>query len=129
MLNKVVFQGRFCAEPEIRYCNDFALATFTIAWSERYKETETTCFLKCKAWRSTAEFIGKYFKKGQECIIEGKLETETWETDGQKRSAIVCNVDKIHFCGSKNSTSTNENKADDGFMNIPDGIPEELPFN
>ena len=60
MLNKVTFQGRFTADPIMKqtpsgvsYCN------FDVAWSEKYKEVESTCFLKCRAWRTTAEFLPK----------------------------------------------------------------------
>ena len=76
MLNKVVIQGRFTADPEVQEKGGFSMTEFTVAWSERYKERETKCFLRCKAWRSQAEHIEKYFHKGQECVIEGRLETE-----------------------------------------------------
>lgn len=103
MLNKVTFQGRFTADPELRqttsgvfFCN------FDVAWSEKYKEVESTCFLKCRAWRTTAEFLSKYFHKGDQVIVEGRLITNSWTDDqGQKRSMIICDVDKCHFCGTK----------------------------
>lgn len=103
MLNKVTFQGRFTADPVMKqtpsgvsYCN------FDVAWSEKYKEVESTCFLKCRAWRTTAEFLPKYFHKGDQVIVEGRLITNSWTDDqGQKRSMIICDVDKCHFCGTK----------------------------
>lgn len=106
MLNKVTFQGRFTADPVMKqtpsgvsYCN------FDVAWSEKYKEVESTCFLKCRAWRTTAEFLPKYFHKGDQVIVEGRLITNSWTDDqGQKRSTIVCDVDKCHFCGAKGGT-------------------------
>jgi single-strand DNA-binding protein len=78
-----------------------------------------------------AEFVSKYFKKGQECVIEGRLTTEQWEKDGQKQSRTICNVDKVHFCGSKASNESGSVPAtsEDGFMKIPEGTDEELPFN
>lgn len=139
MVNSLVFQGRLVADIELkRTQSDVAYTEFTIAWSEKYKETETKCFLRCKAWRNTAEFLNKYFRKGQEIAIEGHMITEQWQKDGQNQSRTICQIDKVHFCGSKssnNGSSGTQNssamqEADkDGFMNIPDDIDEELPFN
>lgn len=129
MLNKVLFQGRLVADPEVKDAGGFKLCDFRVAWSEKYKEVEKQCFLTCKAWSGTAEFIGKYFKKGQEILIEGNLITEQWEKDGQKQSRVVCNVEKVNFCGSKvDSATTNSKPSDDGFMNV-DSDDDEIPFS
>lgn len=131
MVNRIILQGRLVKDIELKEVGGFQMTEFTVAWSEKYKEAETKCFLRCKAWRSTAEFISKYFSKGQELIVEGRMVTEEWEKDGQKQSRSICNVEKVDFCGSKASNADNNppaSKADDGFMNIPDGIDEELPF-
>lgn len=102
MVNKFILQGRLTADPEIRQTQSgVSCANFTVAWSEKYKEVETKCFQRCKAWRATADFIGKYFTKGQEIIVVGKMVTEQWEKDGQKQSAQVLTVDEASFCGSK----------------------------
>ena len=109
MVNKFILQGRLTADPEIKQTpSGVSCANFTVAWSEKYKEVETKCFQRCKAWRSTADFIGKYFAKGQEIIVVGKMATEQWEKDGQKYSAQVLTVDEANFCGSK---STNQGDA------------------
>lgn len=139
MVNKLILQGRMVADPELKHTqSDVANTEFTVAWSEKYKDVETKCFLRCKAWRSQAEFISKYFRKGQEIVIEGRMITEQWESDGEKKSRTICVVDKANFCGSKsdNSNSSSNQKPvskpetdPDGFMNIPDGIlDDELPF-
>ena len=103
MLNKVTFQGRFTADPELKQTQSgVSFCNFDVAWSEKYKEVESTCFLKCRAWRTTAEFLPKYFHKGDQVIVEGRLITNSWTDDqGQKRSMIICDVDKCHFCGTK----------------------------
>ena len=103
MLNKVTFQGRFTADPELRQtASGVFFCNFDVAWSEKYKEVESTRFLKCRAWRTTAEFLPKYFHKGDQVIIEGQLITNSWTDDqGQKHSTIICDVDKCHFCGAK----------------------------
>lgn len=113
MLNKIEYQGRLTADIELKQTQSGASFTeFTIAWSEKYKEVETKCFLRCKAWRQTAEFVSKYFKKGSELIVEGRMVTEQWEKDGQPQSRTICDVEKVHFCGGKsdsggNATATN----------------------
>jgi len=131
MINKTILQGRFTRDPEIEQKGGFDMCEFTIAWSEKYKERETKCFLRCKSWREQANHVVKYFKKGQECVVEGRLSTEEWEKDGQKQSRTVMNLERIHFCGSKvvNPANNSVNASDDGFMNIPDGADEELPFS
>lgn len=109
MVNKFILQGRLTADPEIKQTPyGVSCANFTVAWSEKYKEVETKCFQRCKAWRSTADFVGKYFAKGQEIIVVGKMATESWEKDGQKYSAQVLTVDEASFCGSK---SANQGEA------------------
>ena len=103
MLNHTIFQGRFVATPELRDTNAGSKVTnFRVAWSEKYKDRENKCFLECKAFGSQAEFICKYFTKGQEINLEGKLNTEEWETqDGQKRSKIILLVNNCHFSGKR----------------------------
>ena len=103
MLNRSILQGRLVADPEMRTTQSgTAVCGFKIAWSEKYKETENKCFMPCSAWRGTAEFVEKYFTKGQEIIVEGQLLTKEWQDkEGNKRSSIEMTVDKAHFCGPK----------------------------
>lgn len=133
MINKMILQGRLTADIELRRTqSDVANTEFTIAWSEKYKEVKTRCFMRCKAWRQTAEFLDKYFRKGQEILIEGHMVTEEWEKDGDKKSRTICLIDKVNFCGSKSNNGSNISpKTDvDGFVNIPDDVEDdELPFN
>lgn len=133
MVNHVVLHGRLTKDIELKQAGGFSVTEFTVAWSEKYKETETKCFARCKAWRNTAEFLNKYFKKGQELVVEGKLVTESWEKDGQTQSRTIVSVEKAHFCGTKSSNSSDQSvpspeEDPDGFKNIPDGLEEDLPF-
>lgn len=128
MINRMILQGRLVKDPELQDKGGFQMLEFTVAWSEKYKESESKCFLRCKAWRSTAEFISKYFKKGQEILIEGHMLTEEWEKDGQKQSRSICQVDKVAFCGSK-SDSAPASKPSDDFVAVAEGTDDELPFN
>lgn len=139
MVNKFILQGRLTADPEIKQTpSGVSCANFTVAWSEKYKEVETKCFQRCKAWRSTADFIGKHFAKGQEIIVVGKMATEQWEKDGQKYSAQVLTVDEASFCGAKKD---NQGDASGGYappaaQTMPGGTPQfeevsgddDLPF-
>lgn len=130
MLNRVILQGRLVRDIELKEVGGFQMTEFTVAWSEKYKDTETKCFLRCKAWRSTAEFLSKFFSKGQELIVEGRMVTEEWEKDGQKQSRSICNVEKVDFCGSKGSNTENNppSAPSNDFVNVPEGSDEELPF-
>lgn len=128
MVNKVILQGRLVKDIELKEVGGFQMTEFTVAWSENYKENETKCFLRCKAWRSTAEFLSKFFSKGQELIVEGRMVTEEWDKDGQKQSRSICNVEKVNFCGNKATNNDSPATKVDDFITIPDGADEELPF-
>ena len=98
----MILQGRLVAAPELKQTQSgVAVVSFTVAWSEKYKDAETKCFQRCVAWRGAAEFLCKYFGKGQELIVDGKMTTREWEDNGQKRSINELVADTIHFCGSK----------------------------
>lgn len=132
-LNHLAFQGRFVEDPKFgdtksgtRYAN------FRLAWSEKYKEQETKCFLEGKAFGSTAQFMEKYMnRKGQEILVEGKLTTDEWTNDdGQKRSKMVLMVQGVHFCGKKadgeTGTATAAPAAEQGGFTAVE--TDELPF-
>ena len=109
MVNHLVMQGRFVDDPTVGQTNSGSdYANFRIAWSEKYKDRETKCFLDCKAFSGTAKFVSQYFKKGQEILVEGKLTTDEWEKDGQKRSKIALVVSGVHFCGKRQDGGTAE---------------------
>lgn len=128
MVNEVIYQGRLTKDPELKSTQSgISTLLFNVAWSNKYKDVETKCFLLCRAWRQTAEFISTYFKKGQEIIIVGHLETQKWDDD---KEVTLCMVDRAHFAGSKATTLRDDDAkpSSDEFMNIPDNVDEELPF-
>lgn len=138
MINHTAYQGRLTADPELaKTQSGVSRLDFTIAWSDKYKEIETKCFLQCKAWRSTAEFIGKYFRKGQEIVVEGKLNTEEWENnEGKKQSRIILSVESAHFCGPRQNGPTANTGPNQGTyppaktgssLDIP-ASDDDLPF-
>lgn len=131
MINKVIIQGRLTKDPDLKQTQSgISKLLFTVAWSEKYKEVETKCFLLCEAWRQNAEFINNYFRKGQEINLEGHMVTEDWNGE----QVTFCTIDKAHFCGSKADNVPKQEakpqpQADsEGFMDIPDDADEELPF-
>ena len=137
MLNNFTLQGRLCADPDLRTTQTgVSVCSFRIAWSEKYKETETKLFMPCTAWRGTGELISRQFTKGKEILVEGKLSTKEWEDKdtGGKRSGIEMTVERVHFCGSKQDGGTtsgaqsgySQGAEDTGFSEVPDD--GELPF-
>lgn len=112
MLNNVILQGRLTKDVEVRTTNSgVSVVNFTIAWNRKInEENEKTLFMDCEAWRGTADLINKYFKKGNEIIVEGELYTNTYQTDdGENRHTTRLNVTQVHFTYGNSKTETNEN--------------------
>lgn len=104
MLNKVILMGRFTRDPELRSTpQSVSVCNFGIAVTRNYKTggNYESDFINCVAWRNTAEFISKYFKKGNLVCVEGSLQSRSWEQEGQKRSTIEVMVDSAYFVESK----------------------------
>lgn len=131
MLNKTILQGRLVRDVELRRTQSgTAVASFTVAWSEKYNERETKVFLPCVAWKDTAEMVARWFAKGQEILVEGKLTTRQWEDkSGNKRETVELVVDRVHFCGPKVETmaAPPEAPAAQQFEEITED-DEQLPF-
>lgn len=144
MLNNVVLMGRLVATPELKSTQSgTSVTSFTLAVERNYCKTgedRQTDFIKCVAWRNTAEFITRYFQKGAMIAVTGEIQTRNYEDkDSNKRTATEVVVNQVSFCGSKsesgsNSTSqsgvssANVNVAPDesDFEEIPDN--DDLPF-
>lgn len=131
MVNRMILQGRLCADPEMRRTqNGTAVCSFRVAWSETVKDRETKLFLNCVAWQGTAEMICKYFRKGKELAVEGRLSTREYDDrDGNRRSVTEMTVDRVHFCG-KNEDAQGVPPRTDGksqFVEM-DEDDSDLPF-
>ena len=132
MVNRMILQGRLCADPEMRRTqNGTAVCSFRVAWSETIKDRETNLFLNCVAWQGTAELICKYFRKGKELAVEGRLSTREYDDrDGNRRSVTEMTVDRVHFCG-KNEDAQGMPPRTDGksqFVEIDEDDMSDLPF-
>ena len=132
MVNLYVLQGRLTRDVETKTVGDASCCNFTVAWSEKYKDKETQLFMDCQAWRGTADFISKYFTKGQEIIVVGKCHTEKWQDkDGNNRSTIRMTVDTANFAGSKsdgNGGGGRESLNNNSAFNELDAGDGDLPF-
>lgn len=106
MLNVAVLMGRLVADPELRHtANDISVTSFTIAVDRSYVKAgadRQTDFIDIVAWRSTAEFVCKYFRKGQLIAVQGAIQTRTYtDREGIKRKAFEIVADNVHFAESK----------------------------
>lgn len=138
MINSVVLVGRLTADPEVRYStgeNSNATCRFSVALQRDYKNAEggyDADFPNCVAFRNSAEFIGKYFKKGSMIGIIGHIQTGSYTNkDGNKVYTTDVVVDRVKFVGSKNNGDGESNapaQKNDDFMNVPQGSEDNLPF-
>ena len=106
MLNKIIIQGRFTKDPELRRTQSgLSVTSFSLAVERDFKDgsgNKITDFLEVVAWRQTAEFVCKYFAKGQMAIVEGSLQTRDWQdNNGNKRRAFEILANTVYFGGSK----------------------------
>ena len=147
-MNKVILMGRLTRDPEVRYSQGeqaTAIARYTIAVDRRFRrdgDQQTADFIGCVAFGRAGEFAEKYFRQGIKIAATGRIQTGSYTNkDGQRVYTTDVVVEEQEFAESKNASSSDNggftpadrpspsSAAGDGFMNIPDGIDEELPFN
>lgn len=147
-MNKVILMGRLTRDPEVRYSqgdNAMAIARYTLAVDRRFNrngDEGSADFIGCVAFGRAGEFAEKYFRKGTKVLVTGRIQTGSYTNrDGVKVYTTDVVVEDQEFAESKNSNAGSDggyvsnnrapepSGAGDGFMNIPDGIDEELPFN
>lgn len=140
-MNKVILMGRLTRDPEVRYSqgeNSTAIARYTLAVDRRFKRDgdQTADFINCIAFWKSAEFAEKYFHKGTKVVVTGRIQTGSYTNkDGQKVYTTDVVVEDQEFAESKATSQQNQQNNStpatdsDGFMNIPDGIDEEMPFS
>ncbi len=158
-MNKVILMGRLTRDPEVRYSTQgdgqMAIARYTLAVDRRFNrngDENTADFISCVAFGKTGEFAERYLRKGTKIAVTGRIQTGSYTNkDGVKVYTTDVVVEDHEFVESKNSNSSDGGfgnssygnsfgggsssqpaapmAAGDGFMNIPDGIDEELPFN
>ena len=148
-MNRVILMGRLTRDPEVRYSsgeNSMAIARYSLAVDRRRgrnnnNDEQTADFINCVAFARQGEFAEKYLKKGMKIAVTGRIQTGSYTNkEGQKVYPTEVVVEDHEFCESTNASGADgvafvpsdrpEQQADpgDGFMNIPEGIEEELPF-
>lgn len=145
-MNKVILMGRLTRDPEIRYTqgeNSTAVAHYTLAVDRRYKrqgEEQTADFIPCVVFGKGAEFAENYLEQGIKIVVAGRIQTGSYTNkDGQRVCTTDVIVEEQEFAESKTARQGNGNREpiprstpagmSDGFMNVPDELDEELPFN
>ena len=139
-MNSVQLTGRLTRDPEVRYTDGgLSIARFTLAVNRRFKQENgpSADFIQCKAFGKTAEFIEKYFSKGRKMDLNGRIQTGSYQNqDGATVYTTEIIVENVEFGESRSASGNGSNNGnqmstpgDDGFMNIPDGLDEELPFS
>ena len=152
-MNKVLLMGRLTRDPEVRYSqgeNPLAIARYTLAVDRRQSRSnggdeQSADFINCVAFGRSGEFAEKYLHKGTKIAVTGRIQTGSYTNkEGVKVYTTEVVVEDHEFAESRNASGNDGNSfnggyshggaasasgAGDGFMNIPDGIDEELPFN
>ena len=141
-MNKVIEIGRLVREPEIRYsqgASSTCIARYTLAVDRKFKQEgqPTADFINCIAFGKLGEFAEKYLHKGIKIAVTGRIQTGSYKNkDGNTVYTTDVIVEEQECCESKNANQQQNNdspkpspRVADGFMNIPDGIDEELPFS
>ena len=139
-MNKVILMGRLTRDPEVRYSQGeqaTAIARYTVAVDRRFRrdgDSQTADFIGCVAFGRQAEFAEKYLRKGTKIALTGRIQTGSYTNrDGQKIYTTDVVVEEQEFAESKASGQTAQQNpapvSEDGFMEIPDGLEEELPFS
>lgn len=153
IMNKVILMGRLTRDPDVRYSsgeNSMAVARYTLAVDRQYRRDgeQSADFISCVAFGKNGEFAEKYLRQGIKIAVEGRIQTGSYTNkDGNKVYTTDVVVERHEFAESKRSgegsssgggysggstgggNSAPSSVGPDGFMNIPDGIDEELPFN
>ena len=136
-MNKTILAGRLTADPEVRYTTGnepIAVGTYTLAVQRDFKNNDgeyDADFIRCKAFGKRGEFVEKYLHKGMKILVAGRLQSGSYEKDGQKQYTLDLIVDRHEFCESRKEGQIqpqNNNASNDvpeGFMSITD---EDIPF-
>ncbi len=144
-MNKVILMGRLTRDPEVRYSqgeSSLAIARYSLAVDRRFQnrnnsqDQATADFINCVAFGKAAEFAEKYFHKGTKIAVTGRIQTGSYTNkEGAKVYTTEVVIEEQEFAESKSSQSNSDgfagvapSGADDGFLNIPEGINDEIPF-
>ena len=129
-MNEVILSGRFVRDPELRQTKtDKAVTRFTLAVDNGYGDKKKNVFIPCEAWSGTAEFVGKYFQKGDPIEVVGFLADNSYEKDGKKVYGMKVTVREAKFCmGKTNVVNARDIEPGGQFSELLDDDGGQLPF-
>lgn len=124
-MNNVTLIGRLTKDPDLKTTQSgLSVCRFTVAVDRPYSKEKQTDFINCLAWRQTADFICKYFAKGQRIALIGSIQTGSYEKDGSKVYTTEVNVSNVEFCESKKQNKTEQtNEATEEMLLVDDYLP------
>ena len=137
MLNHIVVMGRLTRDPELRRtASGIAVANFSIAVERDFPSQDgsrETDFIDCVAWKHTAEFVGKYFSKGKQIAVKGRLQIRSWtDKDGNKRRTAEIVADNVYFAGAKTESPAGVKRYETpvayGAQSPIDPVQEDYPL-
>ena len=130
-MNKVILMGRLTRDPEVRYTQttNTLVASFSLAVNRRFVkqgEERQADFINIVAWGKTGEFCSKYFKKGQQVGVIGRIQTRTWDDEqGQKHYVTEIIAEEVYFAGEKKDSNNEQAVTNDDFSSV---AGDDLPF-
>lgn len=128
-MNKIIIKGRLTRDPDMKTGGSgVEFCKFTVAVDRRMSKNNETDFIDCTAFGKTAAAISKYMSKGREILVEGRMESNTVEKDGQKRKYWGVTLEKFEFCGSKGDSAPAPAPTVDAQSGMEKVDTEELPF-
>jgi len=131
MLNRIDLMGRLTRDPELRYTSsNIPVASFTLAVDRDFKNAEDVDFINCVAWKSTAEFLSKYFSKGSMMVLSGRLQMRSYtDKNDNKRTVAEVVAENVYFGEKKDSGKKLDELAEKPGVRFTDISPDEqLPF-
>lgn len=133
-MNLVALVGNLVRDPEVTVRNDKTITRFAVACTRKFKNADGNYeadFINCVAFGKTAEFVEKYFTKGKKIALTGEIRNNNYTKDnGEKVYSYDIVVNEVEFVLPKSAdSSSTPSNGSDGFMNIPDGAEDNLPFN
>ena len=143
-MNKCILMGRLTRDPEVRYTSgqdNLCIARYTLAVDRKFRQNNenTADFIPCVAFGKSGEFAEKYFRQGMRVTVSGRIQTGSYtNAEGRKVYTTEVIIEEQEFAESKSSSNSEESKvtqfpqqttSTDGFMDVPAGLEEELPFN
>ncbi|MGI6602739.1 MAG: single-stranded DNA-binding protein [Saccharofermentanales bacterium] len=133
-MNKAILMGRLTKEPELRVTsNEVSVCTFTLAVDRKFKDksgNRLTDFIPCVTWRQQADFVSRYFSKGQRVAVIGSIQPRSYEDQsGQKRYITEVIVEEIYFADGKRDVNDDYQRQEEGLYDEMSDDPTSLPFD